>query len=51
MSSTFQSILALVVVAATVGGFVWRAIVKRRKVAAGGCIGGCGCHAQLGKKA
>jgi hypothetical protein len=50
MSSSLQSFLALAVVAATVGIFVWKAIVRRKKVAAGGCVGGCGCHATLVKK-
>jgi hypothetical protein len=51
MSSNFQSILALVVVAATVGIFAWKAVMRRKKAAAGGCVVGCGgCHVQLGKR-
>jgi hypothetical protein len=43
MSANFQSILALAVVATTVGVFVWKAATKKKT----GCAGGCGCHAQL----
>ena len=40
MSSDFQTIAALIVVALAVGGLIARAVLKRRKP---GCGGDCGC--------
>ena len=42
MSSTFQTIAALVIVALTVTIFLWRAFAKRKTP---GCGGACACPA------
>ena len=47
MSADFQTIAALVVVAATVTWFVVRAIAKRGK---GGCGGSCACPTEKLKR-
>ena len=41
MSSAFQTIAALAIVAAAAGCLLWRALAKRKA----GCGGGCGCPA------
>jgi hypothetical protein len=41
MNATFQTIAALIVVAATIVWFVARALARRKNP---GCGGGCGCE-------
>ncbi|HEY3757567.1 MAG TPA: FeoB-associated Cys-rich membrane protein [Opitutaceae bacterium] len=43
MSPHAQSLIALAIVALTVGAFVWRAIARRHKH---GCGEACGCPSQ-----